>query len=205
MRSLTLRFASSAPTRVSGTSPEISGAVPLSRYLVFFSLAVLGCAADLFTKEWVFAWRGMPGASEVYWLWKPFIGIETVLNPGALFGMGGGWGRVFAGLSIAAALGIPIWLFVYRAAASLWLTVSLSLIMAGVLGNLYDRLGFWVGPGMKAAWRSSVRDWILFRYGEYSWPNFNIADSLLVCGAAMLFWCAWRETPAEVSPPAAKP
>ena len=45
-----------------------------------------------------------------------------------------------------------------------------------------------IGQAADAAgqWHTEVRDWILFRYGEYTWPNFNLADCLLVCGAALL-------------------
>jgi signal peptidase II len=65
--------------------------------------------------------------------------------------------------------------------------------MGGVLGNLYDRLGLWIQPGYPEQWNSGVRDWILLRYGHYTWPNFNIADSLLVCGAIMLMMHAFLE------------
>ncbi len=60
------------------------------------------------------------------------------------------------------------------------------LVMGGIGGNLYDRLGLWWKPGMPEAWKSGVRDWILFRYQTYTWPNFNIADSCLVIGAFLL-------------------
>jgi signal peptidase II len=42
-----------------------------------------------------------------------------------------------------------------------------------------------------------VRDWILLRYGNYTWPNFNIADSLLVCGAVMLLLQASWDNPPQ--------
>jgi signal peptidase II len=74
-------------------------------------------------------------------------------------------------------------LFVYKACQSLWLTVTLGLVTGGILGNLYDRLNLHGLPGSLAG---GVRDWILCRYGQYTWPNFNIADSLLVAGAIML-------------------
>jgi signal peptidase II len=174
--------------------------VPQSRYWVFIFIATLGCATDLLTKQWVFAWRGSPhghARPSIWWLWEPFVGIETAVNTGALFGAGAGWGKLFALLSIAAAIAIPVWLFYFRAATSSWLTVALSCVMAGILGNLYDRLGFWVEPGMPADWSSGVRDWILFRWRHerWTWPNFNIADSMLVTGALMLLWQAFRETP----------
>ena len=61
-----------------------------------------------------------------------------------------------------------------------------------VIGNLYDRLGLWWQPGYPEQWQSGVRDWILFRLNGVPmfdpWPNFNIADSLLVAGACMLLY-----------------
>jgi signal peptidase II len=202
MPSLTLPSASNVPVKSSAIDGAGTTSVPRNRYFIFASIAALGCAADLITKQLVFAWRGSPHVLErqsIWWLWEPFIGIETAVNTGALFGVGGGWGRFFALLSIAAAIAIPVWLFYFRAATSAWLTVALSCVMAGILGNLYDRLGLWVEPGMPAEWSSGVRDWILFRWRQFTWPNFNIADSLLVTGAVMLLWQAFRE-----SPPAAK-
>ena len=198
MPSLILPSASNVPVKSSAIDGVCTTSVPRNRYLIFASIAVLGCAIDLITKQLIFAWRGSPHLLErqnIWWLWEPFIGIETAVNTGALFGVGGGWGRLFALLSIAAAIAIPVWLFCFRAATSAWLTVALSCVMAGILGNLYDRLGLWVEPGMPAGWSSGVRDWILFRWRQFTWPNFNIADSLLVTGAVMLLWQAFRESP----------
>ena len=76
--------------------------------------------------------------------------------------------------------------------------------MAGILGNLYDRVGL---PGLK--WNVAndlhkigdpvfaVRDWILVKFGNWPWPNFNIADSLLVCGALLLAWHAFFQKELE--------
>jgi signal peptidase II len=75
---------------------------------------------------------------------------------------------------------------------SKWLTYTLGMISGGILGNLYDRLGFWWDDHLPVEWKSGVRDWILFRIEGVPlfdpWPNFNIADALLVIGAAMLFY-----------------
>lgn len=174
---------------------------------------MIGCAVDLGTKQAVFAWRGPPppigSPDNAWWLLEPYIGIETAVNTGALFGLGAGAGRYFALLSIVAALGILVWLFRFGAAQDRWLTVALGCVMAGILGNLYDRMGFWYDTGMLCEvwttaernqvvqWQSGVRDWILFRYGAYTWPNFNIADSMLVCGAAMLMWQAFMDSGAK--------
>jgi signal peptidase II len=172
-------------------------AVPLNRFVVFFLIASGGVAADLATKWFMFDWLGMPGGRTQPVLGN-FLGFQTSLNEGALFGMGQGWVWFFAVLSIAAGLVVFWWLFVAGAARQWILTVALSGIMAGILGNLYDRVGF---PGL--AWQDNspfhqcgdrvyaVRDWILVRFGTWPWPNFNIADSLLVCGALLLVWHAF--------------
>jgi signal peptidase II len=160
--------------------------VPLNRYIVFFCISIVGCTLDLLTKHWVFEWRGWPQPNNEWWLVKGYLGIETALNPGALFGLGAGLGNVFAILSVVAACGIILWLFVGKAAHDLLLTIALGSVTGGVLGNLYDRLGLWHQPGMPEEWQTCVRDWILFRYKDYTWPNFNIADCMLVCGAGLL-------------------
>jgi len=173
--------------------------VPGSRYAVFFGIAIAGLIADLATKEWVFWWRGMPGERPTWWLWQDVLGIQTSLNEGALFGMGQGMVMWFAVLSVLAAVGVCLWLFAGRAARDLLLTVALALVVAGIFGNLYDRLGL---PGLKWKHATSlhqvgdpvyaVRDWILVMIGAWPWPNFNLADSMLVCGAALIFWHALR-------------
>jgi len=160
----------------------------LKRLSLFFGLALTGGVSDLWTKAVVFDWLGFPGESPRWWLLDGYVGVETAVNIGALFGMGAGFGLFFAFASILAGAGIFIWLFFFQGARSLWLTVAMGLVAGGIIGNLYDRLGLWYKPGMPAEWKSGVRDWILLAYGEYTWPNFNIADSLLVVGAIMLAW-----------------
>ena len=170
--------------------------VPGSRLLVFIAIAGLGCAVDLATKHWIFQRLGFP-QQETIWLVPDVLSLETSLNEGALFGVGQGFTFVFAALSLAAGVWIVYWLFARGAARDLWLTVALAAIMAGILGNLYDRLGF---PGLTWPFATpehevgdrvfAVRDWIHFKYKSFDWPVFNIADSLLVCGAGLLL----RET-----------
>ena len=169
-------------------------AVPLNRYWVFMLIAGGGLAADLATKHWMFAWLGMPGARrDPAWICPNVFGFQTSLNEGALFGIGQGMVPFFSVLSIGAAVAICWWLFVAGAARQWLLTVALAGIMAGILGNLYDRTG---QPGLRWNFPNdlhnvgdpvfAVRDWILVMIGKWPWPNFNIADSLLVCGAMLL-------------------
>jgi signal peptidase II len=179
--------------------------LPLNRYIAYFAIAVIGAGLDLGTKEFMFRWLGPPiRPGNEYWLWQDHFGFQTSLNPGALFGAGAGYSILFATLSILAAIGIFFWLFVFRAAHDRWLTVALGFVTGGILGNLYDRLGLHGIKELGPKYEHAVRDWILFQVPEVSWPilnpwpNFNIADTLLVTGAIMLVLHAflWR-TPEE--------
>ncbi len=177
---------SSVQASLKVASPDRAAAVPWTRYVLFAAIAIFGGLLDLLTKHWVFQWRGLPRAANEWWIWEGYFGIETALNTGALFGLGAGKSHWFAGLSILAFVGILIWLFYAKAARDRVLTIALASVTGGIFGNLYDRLGLWYYPGVEDAGRNAVRDWILFRYGQYTWPNFNIADCLLVGGAALL-------------------
>lgn len=172
---------------------------PLYRAVLFFSIVAVGCVADLVSKHLVFAQLGRPLGQRLEIIPDVFY-LETSLNQGALFGIGQGMTFLFALLSILAALAILYWLFWAGAAESRLLTVTLALITAGILGNLYDRLGL---PGL--TWEEvtggrligpvyAVRDFLLVYIGKWPWPTFNIADSLLVCGAILLVWQQmWQE------------
>lgn len=170
--------------------------IPAGRYGLFAVLAVVGCAADLATKHWAFAKPSLENGAIAWWI-DGVAGVQRSLNEGALFGVGQGGTLWFAALSAVAALAIPIWLFGLRVAIDLWMTIALGLVMGGVLGNLYDRLGM---PGLVwgVDWPAepnhqmgepiyAVRDWVLWQWNDrWRWPNFNIADALLVVGAGML-------------------
>ena len=177
-------------------------AISANRCLVFLLLVVSGCALDLTTKSTAFRCLGMPGSS-TKWIWQDVFGFQTSLNEGALFGLGQGMVWVFAGLSIVAAIGIFFWVFYAGGTRDWLLTIALGFIVAGIFGNLYDRLGL---PGLKWDGLSSshafgvhvyaVRDFILVKIGHWNWPNFNLADSFLNCGAVLLIWHALRIKPA---------
>jgi len=180
----------------------MKGPVPKSRYFAFLSVATIGCLIDLLTKRWVFDWLGAPGPdSRIYWLWPKYIAFQTSLNEGALFGVGQGMVVLFAILSVVAAVGIPIWLFCAGAAVDWLLCVALGCVTAGIFGNLYDRLALhgltWNDPPRVGEPARAVRDFVLFQVNNnLRWPNFNVADSMLVCGAGLLLWHSFR-TPAS--------
>ena len=171
--------------------------VPANRYFTFFLLVAAGVTVDLYSKGLVFRELGYPGKSSGLLVdgWITFQ-LFTSFNEGALWGVGQGYAWLFAGLSVVAIVGVLYWLFVRGAAVSLWLTVSLALIMAGTLGNLYDRLGLHGcnRPGTGET-LYAVRDFLLFTFGGYHWPVFNFADVFLVTGAIMLVVQSFRTEP----------
>lgn len=191
--------------------------VPKSRYWCFALLVLSGLAWDLGSKSWVFGTLGYPnGVSDWSWscglLWGTFtIRFFTHFNQGALFGIGQGMSLVFAGLSLVAVTAVVYWLFVYRAAQSWWLTVTLGLITAGALGNLYDRLylhGCVAGGHPMYGVRDFIEctiPWIgiernpfrMHLIPEWVWPIFNFADTYLVTGAIMLALHSFRAVESE--------
>ena len=173
-----------------------SSRVPTNRYLIFLSIALTGLALDLVTKSWIFSklWPPTLDKPQYLWLWEGHIGLQVSLNEGAVFGIGQGMVVWFTLLSLLAVVGILYWLFILGEARDLWLTVALGAITAGIFGNLYDRVGM---HGLLWPWTTkehylgdpvyAVRDWILLQWNNHlRWPNFNLADSFLVCGAALL-------------------
>jgi signal peptidase II len=168
-----------------------------SRLLLFSAIALGGLALDLVTKSIVFAWIGPP-RSRVVPLIPRVLELQTTQNTGALWGLGAGLpgsSLIFAGLSVVAALIICYWLFFLGAASNLVLTIALGLIMAGALGNCYDRVVF-----------GSVRDFVHFHVDpiNFDCAIFNFADNMLVLGALTLVLYALRpeETPPTKPPDA---
>lgn len=187
---------SDSPAKLSGA--EGAQSIRPFHVAVYLIPAIIGCALDLWTKQTVFHAYGMPARGNRHWIWQNLLGIETALNEGALFGMGQGMVPMFVGLSAVALVGIVYWLFVAKAARHLPLTFALGMMSGGIVGNLYDRLGLWGGATHDGKAIYAVRDWILIGYGGfnvpyfgYTWPNFNIADSLMVVGAGLIVWHAF--------------
>jgi signal peptidase II len=159
---------------------------------IFLTVAVIGVAADLGTKSAVFAWRGLPGEQPKWWLIEPYVGIQTSCNPGALFGMAKGQQPIFATVSVLFLGGIVYWICSGRSPIGAGMLIALGAISAGILGNLYDRLGLWHFDGLAPLFRYCVRDWILFQANDaFVWQNFNLADSYLVCSAIYILTWNW--------------
>jgi len=167
---------------------------------LFGAIAMLAAAIDLISKTWIFGRLGMPGENPPIELVPRVLVLETSLNEGALFGMGQGMGVVFATVSVAAIVGILALVSRPSTRSDPWILVALGLIVGGIIGNLYDRLGL---PGL--TWQAplaregdavlAVRDWVHFTLpGVIDWPIFNLADSWLVIGAFTLLFFSFLES-----------
>jgi len=194
-----------APSKVE-LSPSLSVArsPAVLRYCAVGAIAILGLGWDLWTKHEVFAQLGYPGAHPV---WKgQLLGVsirfqfETTFNHGALWGMGQGQTALFASLSFVAIGAIAYFLWNRQAVASRWLTVVTGLLLAGTLGNLYDRLGLHGWKNGRGEAVHAVRDFLDFYFfnDSFHWATFNFADTYLVVGACMLvlhsLWAPVDET-----------
>ncbi|WP_422931107.1 signal peptidase II [Singulisphaera sp. PoT] len=159
-----------------------------TRWVLFWTIALGGAAFDLATKSMVFERIGPPGSPPVT-LVNNILELQTSYNRGALWGMARNVPyspQIFASLSVIAAIAICYWLFVRGAARDARLTAALGLIMAGALGNCYDRL-----------FLNHVRDFVHFHVDaiNFDCAIFNFADNMLVIGAVGLMILALRADP----------
>jgi signal peptidase II len=191
----------SLPVEVGARPPEersATGQRLVGRYTIFTALFLMGLIWDLWSKWSVFNWLKCPGQHAV---WKgSFLGIPidfqlaTTFNLGALWGLGQGQTWLFASLSIVAIVVIAFFLWTGQAVESWWLTIASGLLLAGTMGNLYDRLGLHGWNNGHGGTIYGVRDFldVVFFNGGFHWATFNFADSYLVTGAVMLvvqsFW-----------------
>jgi signal peptidase II len=108
----------------------------------------------------------------------PFLNFTLAYNTGAAFSFlswAGAWHRwFFAGFSLFVSIILIFWLYKYSAKARLQ-AVGISLILGGALGNLIDR-------GIQGY----VIDFIDVYYKHYHFATFNVADSAICIGAALL-------------------
>lgn len=116
----------------------------------------------------------------------PFFNLTMAHNTGAAFSFlsqAGGWQRwFFVVLALSISLGLLIWL--KKAVKTNMEAVSISLILGGAVGNVIDRIYY-----------GYVIDFLDVYYGTYHWPAFNVADSAIVIGAALLLIDSFRSKP----------
>ena len=117
------------------------------------------------------------------------VTLQLIRNPGAAFSMGENFTVVLTGVAICALIGVLGWL-VPRVRHTGW-AVAVGFLLAGITGNLTDRLLREPGP-----FRGHVVDFIQL-------PNFaifNVADMFITAAAVLVIWLAMitQVTPAGV-------
>ncbi|MCC6379524.1 MAG: lipoprotein signal peptidase [Burkholderiales bacterium] len=117
----------------------------------------------------------------------PFLSLVLTFNTGAAFSFladAGGWQRwFFTAVAIAASVFI-VWLL-GRGGSRAYLA-GLALILGGAVGNLVDR--FLLGH---------VVDFVLLHWRGWTYPAFNLADSAITLGAALLIADSFRQRRAD--------
>ncbi len=98
--------------------------------------AAAGLALDLASKHWAFTTLRQ---TERRVLVPHVLEFQTTLNPGALFGIGAGHTEVFLIASVIA-LGLVLWMFAQTPRRWWFMHIALGAILAGALGNMYDRV-----------------------------------------------------------------
>jgi len=117
----------------------------------------------------------------------PVLDLTLMYNTGAAFSMlamAGGWQHwLFVGLALIVSAAILVALYRMRAPVNPWLACGLALILGGALGNVIDRFRF-----------GHVIDFIYAHWGPHYFPAFNLADSAISVGAALLLIDALLES-----------
>ncbi|HJW24416.1 MAG TPA: signal peptidase II [Rhodocyclaceae bacterium] len=143
--------------------------------LRWLGLAGLVIVLDQITKQVVLGAFAPGEGREI----TPFFNLVLVYNRGAAFSFlaeAGGWQKWFF---LALALAISAWIIgmLRRHAGERLLCLALSLILGGALGNVIDRVLY-----------GAVVDFLDIHAAGWHWPAFNVADSAITVGAALLVW-----------------
>jgi signal peptidase II len=143
-------------------------------------IAVLLIVLDQMSKAWIMR-HFINGQN---WSVLPVLNITLRYNTGAAFSMladASGWQRwFFIGLGVIVSIFILGWLWRLNGRTQWLLAVGLCFIVAGALGNVIDRLRL-----------GHVIDFIELHWKDARFPAFNLADSAITVGAALLLLDFW--------------
>lgn len=150
-------------------------AAPSVRWL-WLAVAIL--AADRTTK---FAIERLTAEGFRRPLVPNFADLVHSVNPGIAFGLfseaSSRWIFFLLVLSSTAVILLLVWLLIVGRAGRVESQAGVALIAGGAAGNLLDRL-----------LRGGVTDFLELRAGNFRWPAFNLADSAITIGAALIIF-----------------
>jgi signal peptidase II len=148
--------------------------------LKWLSISAIVIALDLYTKHLILGAFAYGEQLKI----TSFFDLVRYHNEGAAFGFlndAGGWQKwFFTAISIVAV--IVITYLIKKNPAQKLFCLGLALVLGGAIGNLYDRitLGY-------------VVDFLNFHIDNYYWPAFNVADSAICVGVAILLLDSFKK------------
>ena len=143
-----------------------------ARWLIVSAVVV---ALDLATKAWVSHALSYADVVRV----TPFFNLILTHNLGAAFSFlagAGGWQRWFFS-AVAIVISVVLVVMLRRPHRDRVVPLALALVLGGAIGNLWDRVSL-----------GHVVDFIQLHAAGYYWPAFNVADSAICVGVALLLW-----------------
>lgn len=154
--------------------------MPAPKLSTWLTLCAIVIALDQASKAWIMSAFRLGESLTI----TPFFDLVFVFNRGAAFSFlssASGWQRWFF---VALALGISAWIVMMlkRHAHERLEPLALTLVLGGALGNVIDRLI-----------HAAVVDFLSFHIGLHYWPAFNVADSAISVGVALMLWHQFAE------------
>ena len=145
----------------------------MKSFLAGIIIAIVTTCLDQYSKDYIFAMLLDKDANQMEVL--PFFNLVIVHNFGVSFGMFNDipYGHLILSV-VALVITIMLLIWMWRA-QKFYLEVALGLIIGGAIGNIIDRVRF-----------GAVADFLDFHAGAYHWPAFNLADSAVFVGVAMI-------------------
>ena len=178
------------------TETELEEAGRKPSFGIWMSIATLIVLFDQLTKWAILKWvqYGDPPIPVT-----PYLQLTHRRNPGAAFSFladAGGWQRwFFIALAVSVSAVIAVWLWRLRSAGQRVLSTGLALVLGGALGNVIDRIR--LGHVIDFI---EVPNYFGFLIGGTWFPAFNVADSAITVGAAILIvdalFISGRQNPA---------
>lgn len=151
--------------------------VPMHKW---FGISAIVVALDLYTKHLIENAFQLGDSKFV----TSFFNLVRFHNEGAAFSFlsdAGGWQRWFF-TNVAVIAIVVISYLIRKHAQQKLFCLGLALVLGGALGNLYDRLTL-----------GYVVDFLYFHINDLYWPAFNVADSAVCVGVALLLWDSFKQ------------
>jgi signal peptidase II len=162
----------------------------MKQRIPYFGLIIILLVIDQVTKAMIARNIFLNSSVDVI---PGFFQLVHIRNRGAIFGFFNQSGNqlIYLILTLASltALGLVIYYFFRTPVEEKFLRISLSLILAGALGNFIDRI-----------FRGYVIDFLDLSFRGWHWPSFNVADSCISIGALMLIFTLLFKRSPKCSP-----